>query len=197
MTMCDAVAVFGTRLQNDGTFLPFVYQEIDRAVAMIETGQAPKFIFCGSHWAGESFNGTRECDVVEAYLQRSHPHILPYFLKEERSTTVQENWLYMKLTFPNIRRIHHITIMPFLPRMQFCGDWIYGDEGSLTHEALPWPAEDFPHEPQLLRDAQCIFKVFYHMERGDHTFLLYPESDISRWVALWQEHGNCRSCYPQ
>ncbi len=195
MANYDAVAVFATRLQDDGTFLPFVYHEIDRAVAIIETGQASHLIFCGSHWAGEEFRGTRECDVAEAYLSERHPHILPYLLKEGRSTTVPENLLYMKLCFPGIRTIHQVTIVPLLPRMKFCGDWIYGDEGELTYETLPWPADDFPHEPKLLQIMRCIFTVQNDKMRGDHTFLLCEGSEESRWKELWDSHGSCRICF--
>lgn len=196
MATYDAVAVFGTRLQDDGTFLPFVYKELDQAVALVEQGRAPRLIFCGSHWAGEGLRGKRECDVAEAYVSRRHPHVLPYFYKERRSTTVPENWLYMKIGFPAVRTIHLVTITPLLERIKFCGDWIYGDEGSLTYEALPWPASDFPHEPQLLRIMRCMFTVQNRKKRGDHTFLLHKGSETSCWTKLWTEHGSCRSCFP-
>lgn len=196
MATYDAVAVFGTRLQENNTFLPFVYQELDQAVTLVEGGLASRLIFCGSHWAGEGFGGVRECDVAEAYLAKRHAPILPYFMKEGRSTTVPENWLYMKLAFPDIRKIHLVTIKPLLPRMKFCGDWIYGDEGSLSFEALSWPATSFPHEAKLLQIMRCIFTVQNHKRRGDHTFLLRKGSGESCWEELWDAHGSCKSCFP-
>lgn len=198
MSTYDAVAVFGTRLKEDGTFLPFVYHEIDRAVARVTLGQARYLVFCGSHWAGEKFRGVKECDVAEQYLRDTHPDVLPYFHKEDQSTTLPENWLYMKRRFSKLRRIHHITITPFAPRMQFCGDWIYGDHAELSFETLPWPTDDFPHEPQLLRDVKCMFTVHKQMTRGDDSYLLYPGTENSRWMELWREHGaHCRRCYPK
>jgi hypothetical protein len=197
MSKFDAVAIFGTRLQDDDTFLPFVYQEIDRAASLITEGLAPQVIFCGSHWAGEKFRGVRESDVAEVYFKDMYPQLARAFLKESQSTCVQENWLFMKVGFPSIRRIYHITIRPFLPRMAFTGDWIYGNDGVITHEALPWPVTNFPHEAQLLRDAKCIFTVYNHMERGHHNFLLNPKTGESKWQELWWAHGNCSSCYPK
>lgn len=195
MAIYDAVAVFGARLQEDNSFPSFVYKEIDRAMQLVESGQAPRLIFCGNYWAGEKFRGVRECDVAEKYIRVRYPHILSRFYKEGRSTTVPENWLFMKLDFPSVRKIHQVTIEPFLPRMKFCGDWIYGDDGELTHEALPWP-NTFPHEPLLLKIMQCMFTVQNNKKRGDHTFLLQKgSSNKSQWVKLWDAHGGCRRCF--
>lgn len=196
MSEFDAIVVFGTRIQDDGTFLPFVYQEIDRAATLISEGRAPQFIFGGSHWAGESFRGVRECDIAEVYFKNTYPHLASTFLKENRSTCVPENWLFVKIGFPHLRRIHQITIAPLVSRMAFTADWIYGDDGELSHEALPWLASDFPYEEQLLRDARCIFTVYNNMKRGHHDFLLDRESGESKWEQLWQAHGNCLVCYP-
>ena len=188
--MYDAVVVCGMRLQDDNTFPPFVYQEIDRAIWLLSEGLAEWFVFCGNYWAGEADRGIRECDVAEAYLQERYPSFLSRFLKEGQSTVVQENWGFLKLTYPTLRRLHQVTITPLLPRMRYVAEWTYGDEAELSFTALPWPSVDFPLERTLLKIAKCIYAS---MERGDHTFLI--RNGVSRWQELWKAHENCTECF--
>ncbi len=191
MPIYDAVVVCGTCLQDDNTFLPFVYAEIDRAIELLRQRQAEVFVFCGYYWAGETFRGIRECDVAEAYVRQRYPEYLPYFLKEDRSTVVQENWGFLRLTYPSLWRIHQVTIAPLLPRMQYVADWIYGDDGELTFEVLEGiEVPDFPFEEKNLEIAKCIFST---MDRGDMDFLI--QDGVSRWQEYWDSHLGCARCF--
>lgn len=193
MPKYDAVVVFGTRLQQNGTFLPIVYQEIDRAIKILKQSAAKQFIFCGSHWIKDGLRGPKECDVAEKYVGEKYPECLKQFKKEGRSTTVPENWLFLKLDFPEARRLHQVTLTPLLPRMQFFGDWIFGDEGELSFETLTCPESLYPQERRVFRDAKCILTVYNKMKRGDHKFLL--KNGKSRWKQLPDDHHNCQRCY--
>ncbi|HSX02558.1 MAG TPA: ElyC/SanA/YdcF family protein [Candidatus Saccharimonadia bacterium] len=200
MPAYDAIVVFGNRLRekngSEREFEPFVYQEIDRAVELLSRGAAPLLVFCGNYWAGEADRGIRECDVAEAYMSRRHPEYLPQFRKEGRSTCVQENWAYLRLTYPELRRLHQVTIAPLLPRMKFVGQQMYEDHGQLSFEALPWPDTEFRHEEKLLQVAGCIFESVDPLKsrkRSPYEILL--QDGVSCWQELWKAHGGCAKCF--
>jgi hypothetical protein len=190
--------VFGTQLDEQGAFPPFVPLLIDRAVDHIRLGRAPKIVFCGSHPLKAGYlRGPKECDAAEAYLRHRHPGIIArgQFYKEDRSTSVPENWLFLKQNFPHLRRLHLVTIAPLLPRIRFLGDWIYGDNAALSFESLSWTRIDFPHEPRMLRNARCTLTTRNQMRRGDHGFLLKKDGS-SRWDELRLDHHAC-PCHNQ
>jgi hypothetical protein len=191
------VAVFGAQLNSQGSFPPYVLQEIDRAIKLIEAGATHYLVFCGSHALKQGLQGPTECEVARAYVAQHHPSYLKRFRGEDKSTNIPENWLLMKLGFPHLEHIHLITIEPLLPRVQWLGQMVYGNDAELSFEALPWPAQDFPNEKRLLQDAQCTLteRGFQgrRMGPGEHRFLLDESTSRSRWNELRLDHHNCPS----
>ncbi|HSX01855.1 MAG TPA: hypothetical protein VLI05_00915 [Candidatus Saccharimonadia bacterium] len=196
----DAIAVFGSQLTATGKFPDYVYNEIDYAVGLLDDGAASTLVFCGSHALKHGLQGRRECEVAAEYLGDHHPGHLPRLRKEARSTSIPEKWLFTKTGYPDLHRIHVVTIEPLLPRIRFLGNWIYGDEGELSFTALPWPNDAFSDEPRLLQDAECALTVrgipvrgtseHEPMARGDHRRLL-NEDGSSRWDEIRRDHYEC------
>lgn len=192
MSKYDAVAVFGSQINSSGQFPPFVYQAIDRAIQLLEAGAASKLIFCGSHAfkMGQPSKKKVECEIAETYIREHYPQYIERFLKECESTSVVENWLYLRARFGPYRRIHLITIDPLLPRMKYVGDWMYGGYGRLSFETVPGFGDMFPDDARVLRNTKCILTVRNNMPRGRYQYLL--KNGRSIWQELRIEHReNC------
>lgn len=186
----DAVVVFGTQLNDKGEFPQFVYQLIDSAIGILAQNKAETFIFCGSHAMKSGLSGRKEADVAYEYVRRYHSNFIHRMKLEKHSTNIPENWLFLKVNFPSLRSIYLITIRPLLPRIKFLGDWIYGNDATLTFGTLPEDEKEFPNEKRLLQDAECTLLKRNKMRRGDHTFLLKKKTE-SRWNELRLDHHNC------
>lgn len=186
----DAVAVFGTKLQPDGKFPAFVYDEIDHAIGFLKRGRATYIIFCGSHSLKAELKGEKECEVAKRYVDEHYPEHSHRVLMEDQSTCIPENWLFLRKNFPTLRRIHLVTIAPLVPRIEFLGDWIYGDHGQLSFTGLPLEPGNFPNEARLLRDVKCILMKRNKIKRGDYKSLLNSDGS-SCWNKLRLDHHHC------
>lgn len=190
MSQYDAVAVFGSKM-TDGTFPQFVYMALDRAVILLEEGATPWIVFCGSHAYNQGVHAKKEWREALRYMHERYPRHVSRFLTERASTSVVENWLYLRARFPQFRNILLVTIEPLKDRMAFSGDWIYGDYGKLSFEALPWPAHDFPDDASVLARNRCILTVYKGgIGRGDYDALL-DSKGASLWQTLRLEHRDC------
>ncbi len=179
----DAIVFFCSALTDRGEVPAFAKPAIERAVELVRQGKAPRLIICGSHPLKIGPRRRKECDVYATYVEARNPELTVAIKKESESTSIPENWLYLKLCFPELKRIKLVTYKLLLPRVKFFGHKIYGKSARLSFETVSATSGLFAHEVRFLRDAKCILK---NMRPGQHSFIEKPG-----WDALRRAHHSC------
>lgn len=194
-TVVRAIAVHGCQLSDKGKITRALKVRLNKAIRLYDAGLAPVIIVCG--WRPlkrEDLGVYCEADVMEEYIRdkrtREGKSVIPV-LKEQYSTSVPENLVFVRKQFPNLRFIHIVVGRKVVKRIAYFSHMVFKGNAKVSCHGCNDGIGNRLQERKLTADAKCTLK---DMTPGDWGYLFVgyvcgrPQS---RWDELRIAHHDC------
>lgn len=195
----DAIVILAYRLSPKGEMEPPLIKRLEMGLALHRQDVSRPIIVCG--WRANKreveLGKYNEAELMRAYILERAPNAIVFM--EPDSTSIQENLLFTRYRFPNLKKLTVVTAALALKRTEFHADMVFRGHAVVT--CLPCKdgaKTDALREAKMLGDVKCMLsKLDPPFKPGQHWERLMAPSENGRLKAHWnrmrdEHHDTCQ-----